>query len=126
MGLTVVAKGMPNFDLAYSTYYTMRRLIVKEIYGEKCEEIFRGQYASDEDVTYWNSVCNDDLDLFLLHSDCDGHFTVKECRKILKALEPISIDMQGWDFDRNSCNMLDQWKRMFRHCVKRRVCMWYY
>lgn len=126
MGLDVVAKGMPNFRLAYSTYYMMRRLIIKEAYGDRCEEIFRKQYASEDDITYWNSVCNDDLDLFLLHSDIDGKFTAKECKRIYKALEPIHIDMEGWGFDREDrCNMLDQWKRMFKHCMDRRVNMYY-
>ena len=126
MGLDVVAKGMPNFRLAYSTYYRMRMLIIKEAYGDRCEEIFRKQYASDEDIAYWNSVCNDDLDLFLLHSDCDGKFTAKECKRIYKALEPIHIDREGWGFDRaDRCNMLDQWKRMFKHCMDKRVNMYY-
>ena len=125
MGLTVVAKGMPCFDLAYSTYYRLRVEIVRAAYGEECRKIFCKERASNEEIAYWNSVCNDDLDIFLFHSDCDGRFTVEECRKILKALEPISIDMQGWDFNRNQCNMLNQWKNMFRHCVKRRVQMRY-
>lgn len=127
MGLDVEAKGMPRFSLAYSTYHMMRRLIIREVYDDKCEEIFLKDYASDEDVKYWNSVCDDDLDLFLLHSDCDGKFTPKECKRILKALEPIHIDMDGWGFNRTEkCNMLDQWKRMFKHCIKKRVNMYYY
>lgn len=132
MGLDVVAKGMPRFSLAYSTYYRFRSEIIKTAYGEECQRIFAKPLAERDkkewqaDADYWNSVCSDDLDLFLLHSDCDGHFTPKECRTILKALEQIDIDMPGWDFDRKPCKMIDQWKRMFEHCAKRRVCMWYY
>ena len=127
MGLDVCAKDMPRFKLSYSTYYRMRLLIIEQAYGEKCVEIFKKEKPSDEDFQYWKSMCNDDLDLFLLHSDCDGKFTPKECKRILKALEKIYIDMDGWSFDRNeSINMLEQWKLMFEHCVKRRVCMFYY
>lgn len=135
MGLDVVAKGMPRFSLSYSTYYRFRAEIIKAVYGEKCYKIFtippfersKMKYSEEQAyIDYWNSVCSNDLDMFLLHSDYDGHFTPKECRTILKALEPIDIDMPGWDFDRKPCKMIDQWKRMFEHCAKRRVCMWYY
>lgn len=135
MGLDVVAKGMPRFCLPYSTYMRFRAEIIRKVYGEKCYEMFTRNPSERRNMTQqeimeeakcWDSVCSDDLDLFLLHSDCDGHFTPKECRTILKALEPIDIDMLGWDFNRKPCKMIDQWKRMFEHCAKRRVCMWYY
>ena len=128
MGLDVFAKGMPRFSLAYSTYFRLRREIIRKTYGIRCEEIFckLGENVASDDIAYWNSVCNDDLDLFLLHSDCDGKFTPKECRRIYKALEPIEIDMEGWRFDKaDRCNMLDQWKFMFQYCAKRRVNMYY-
>ena len=134
MGLTVIAKGMQDFNLAYSTYMRFRAEIIRKVYGEKCYEMFTRhsferrnmtQQEINEEARIWESISSPELDLFLLHSDCDGHFTPKECKTILKALEPISIDFPGWDFDRKPCNMLDQWKRMFRHCIKRRVYMWY-
>ena len=126
MGLDVYARHMPRFSMAYSTFAIMRRLIIGQAYGEKCKEIYSKDYVTDDDIAYWNSVCNDDLDLFLMHSDCDGKFTPKECRRILKALEPIHIDMDGWGFDKSKrCNMLDQWKLMFRHCADKRVNMYF-
>ena len=126
MGLDVVAKGMQDYHIGYGRYYQMRREIVLQAYGERCLTIFDGDRNSEDDITYWNSVCNDDLDLFLLHSDCDGKFTPKECKQIYKALEPIHIDMEGWGFDiADRCNMLDQWKRMFKYCMDKRVNMYY-
>ena len=70
MGLDVVAKGMPNFRLAYSTYYMMRRLIVKEAYGDRCEEIFRKQYASEDESFTRLSISGADSPFSHFAIDC--------------------------------------------------------
>lgn len=135
MGLDVYAKGMPRYSISYIRYGGLRAAIVRKVYGERCYNIFTTSPWDEIKMTheekqanadYWNSVCNDDLDLFLLHSDCDGKFTPKECKAILKAIEPIDVDFDGLDFDRKPCNLLDHWKEMFRHCAKRRVNMYFY
>ena len=129
MGLDVQAKGMQDYSIGYGRYYQMRRKIILQAYDERCLSIFDSDSNSEDDIAYWNSVCNDDLDLFLLHSDCDGKFTPKECRKILKALKHIHIDMEGYGYaniGEHEPNMLDQWRKMFKYCADRRVNMYYY
>lgn len=135
MGLDVSAKGMPNYSLSYIHYGNFRAEIVRKVYGDRCYEIFtmspweRSKLTAKEEqemIDYWNSVCDENLDLFVLHSDCDGKFTPQECKRILKALDPIEVDYPGWDFDRIPCNMLDQWKTMLHHCVKRRVNLYFH
>ena len=130
MGLDVHAKGMPPYSISYIRYGTFRAELVRKVYGDECYNIFMippfiwNETPHEEIQTYigyWNSVCNEDLDLFLLHSDCDGKFTPQECKRILKALKPIELDLP----DRDMSNMLDNWKAMFRHCAKRRVNMYF-
>lgn len=115
MGLDVHAKGMQDYYIGYGRYYQMRREIVLQAYGERCLTIFDSVRNSEDDIAYWNSVCNDDLDIFLLHSDCDGKFTPQECRKILKALDDVHVES----------TILDQWRKMFKYCADRRVNMYY-
>lgn len=121
MGLDTVAKGLARKDgyhHSYVSYWWFRREIVRKCYGEKCAEIFRKPIATEEDCEAWNKVCDDDLDIFLLHSDCAGKFTPKECRKVYNALCRIETneDDPEW-FSKD----LELWKGIFLHCAKRRV-----
>jgi len=134
MGLWAYAKGLTDeteYNCGYMTYGAFILELIRTAYGEKCYEIYRhsmitGEQFSDADVKYWNSVCNDDLDIFINHSDCDGKFTPQECRKIFNALKPLHMDMQGHNYGvMKPYNMLEHWKYIFHHCATRRVNLYY-
>ena len=72
-----------------------------------------------EEIKEWNNLCNDDLDIFLWHSDCDGKLTPKECKKIYDAMKDLKVEMNYYD-------MHQLWLNMLRHCYKHRVNMYFY
>ena len=134
MGLWAWAKGLTDeteYNCGYLTYGTFILELIKTAYGEKCYNILKnsmitGKPFSDADVEYWNAHCNDDLDILINHSDCDGKFTPKECRKIYNALKPLKMDMQGHNYGvMKPYNMLEHWKNIFHHCATRRVNLYY-
>lgn len=133
MGLSVEATGLDyddSFDCGYITFGNFRIELVKACYGEKMSELYKKDCFDTpltlEEVEYWNAHCDDALDTFLFHSDCDGKFTWQECRDIYKAIEPIHMDMIGHNYGTmKQYNMLDQWKGIFRHCWKRRVNLYF-
>lgn len=134
MGLTASAKGLDGkacFDCGYITYGNFILELIKVAYGEKCYQIFRNAMCaskpfSNEEETYWNSVCNDDLDLLIFHSDCDGKFTPQECRKIYNAMKDLKSDMMGHNYiAMEPYNMFEHWKAIFKHCADRRVNLYY-
>lgn len=134
MGLTVRAKGLTAesaFDCGYITYGTFIMQLIKTAYGDRCYEIFqKSLYSqkpfSDEEEKWWNDHCNDDLDILIWHSDCDGKFTPQECRKIYNAIKGLKMDMQGHNYGvMKPYNMLEHWKAIFKHCADRRVNLYY-
>ena len=71
----------------------------------------------------WNEGCNDDLDILLWHSDCDGRLTPQECRKIYRVLEKMNVE-----FEENIDYYEDFYKNfvaMLKHCYQRRVIMFF-
>lgn len=142
MGLSVAAKGMKDtYDCGYITFFNFRKELVKAAYGEKMAHIYEEMSklyntdCSEEDILYWNTHCNDDLDIFLFHSDCDGKFTPKECRQIYNAIKDLKMDLTGHNYSDVKIkdgktivtyyNMLERWKSMFEYCYKRRVNMYF-
>lgn len=134
MGLDVKAKGLTaetGFSCGYITYGKFVAELVKVAYGERCCDIFWntvvwGKEATAEEVEHWNEKCNDDLDILIMHSDCDGKFTPKECRKIYNAMKDLYSDMQGHNYGvMKSYNMFEHWKAIFKHCADRRVNLYY-
>ena len=86
-----------------------------------------GNRLTEEQKNRWNEICNDDLDLLLFHSDCDGKFAPQECRRIYNAIKDLHMDMQGHNYTvMKQYNMLEHWKNIFLHCAKRRVTLRYY
>lgn len=132
MGLCAHAKGLTReteYNCGYLTYRNFIKELIKIAYDEKCCQIF-GKLVydklSDEDITYWNEHCNDDLDILIWHSDCDGKFTPRECRKIYNAIKDLKSDMQGHNYGvMQSYNMLEHWKNIFKHCAEKRVNLYY-
>lgn len=134
MGLTATAKGLTAetaFDCGYITYGIFIMELIKTVYGQRCYDAYRNSLfsrkpLSNEDVEHWNSVCNEDLDILLLHSDCDGQFSPQECRKIYNAIKNLKMDMQGHNYGvMKPYNMLEHWKAIFKHCADRRVNLYY-
>lgn len=134
MGLDVYAKGLNEkscFCCGYLTYENFIMELIKTAYGERCYRIFRNSLISqkpfsDEDEKYWNARCNDDLEILIWHSDCDGKFTPAECRKIYNAIKDLHMDMQGHNYGvMEPYNMLDHWKAIFKHCADKRVNLYY-
>lgn len=89
MGLTTIAKGLPeeiSFDYSYITYGNFIMQLIKTAYGERCYEMFRDSLIhqrpfSDEEGAWWNTHCNDDLDILICTSDCDGSFLRKNAER---------------------------------------------
>lgn len=141
MGICAYAKGLTDetgFDCGYLTYGHFMMQLAETAYGKEMGELYKKlQYGCDreqgynyratqEDCDFWNARCNDDLDLLLFHSDCDGKFTPQECRRIYKALKPLQMDMIGHNYGvMKPYNMLEHWKEIFKHCADRRVNLYY-
>lgn len=133
MGLTVRIKGFNGaYDCGYITYGNFIMRLIKEAYGNVCLEMFQrslytGKPFTDLDEKEWAKHQNDDLDLWIWHSDCDGKFTPSECRRIYNAIKDMHIpDFYAHNYgDMQQYNMLGRWKEMFRHCARRRVNMYF-
>lgn len=135
MGLVATAKGLTaetEYNCGYLTYGSFILTLIETAYGKAYYDIFRthmiaGTAFSQPECDTWNAVCNDDLDIFIFHSDCDGKFTPKECRRIYNAMKDLKMDMIGHNYGvMEPYNMLEHWKNIFKHCAKRRVNLYYY
>ena len=93
MGLTIKIKGYEGaYDCGYITYGNFIMRLIKEAYGDVCYEIFQrslfsGRPFTELDEIEWAKHQNDDLELWIWHSDCDGKFTPQECRRIYNAIK---------------------------------------
>lgn len=131
MGLDIYAKGLKYEDSYHCGYikFGMYRKAVAKAYNERIGELYEKTYKDDltnEEIKEWNKLCNDDLDIFLWHSDCDGKLTPKECKKVFNAMKDLKIDMQGNNYIKmNNYTMHEQWLKMLEHCYKRRVNMYF-
>lgn len=133
MGLTIRAKGLTeNYDCGYLTHGHFCVRLAYAAYGEKMGSIYEGlvfqrKKMSSEELDYWNTHCDDRLDLFLFHSDCDGKLSPKECRAIYKSIENLSIPMVVHNYHvlDKPYNLLERWKTMLKHCATRRVNLYF-
>lgn len=131
MGLDVSIKGLGYKDTYHGGYITfgVYRKEVAKAYNDRIGELYAKTYIEDltnDEIKEWNELCNDDLDIFLWHSDCDGKFTPKECNKIHNVLKNLKIDMQGHNYGTmNKYEMHELWLNMFKYCYKRRVNMYF-
>lgn len=131
MGLNATAKGLTDeteFECGYFTFGHFR-LSLARAYNQELGDLYETAYKRDltpEEIARYDAICNDDLDLFLWHSDCDGSFTWKECRRIYNAIKDIHMDMPGHNYGvMKNYNMLEHWKNIFKHCAKRRVTLYF-
>lgn len=124
MGLDVSIKGLDYKDTYHGGYITfgVYRKKVAKAYNDRIGELYAKIYIEDdltnEEIKEWNELCNNDLDMFLWHSDCDGKFTPKECKKIYNILKDLNIEMNYYD-------MHKLWLNMFKHCYQKRVNMYF-
>lgn len=136
MGLDVHAKGLSvedSYSCGYITFGVYRQAVAKayneefgELYAKQYKQLFNPNPYTDEEIERWNEICNDDLDIFLNHSDCDGKFTPEECKKIYNAMKDLKVDMQGHNYGvMKPYSMHEHWLNMFKHCYQRRVCMYF-
>ena len=78
-------------SIPYSSFGNLRIAIAKA-FNDTIGEMYYKHYRQtdyDANISLWNSICNDDLDIFLFHSDCDGKLSFTECKKIWKAIKTI-------------------------------------
>lgn len=130
MGLSLQAKGFDkNINIGYGGFSLVRKeiaLAYSEKHGKLYEQMLKNirQSLSDNFINEWNDGCNDDLDILLWHSDCDGKLTPKECRKIYRVLEHLDVK-----FDVEQIYYKDFFKdlkEILMHCFKRRVNLYFY
>lgn len=131
MGLDIQIKGLKREETYHGGYITFAnyRIKVAKAFNKTFGEIYEKPYLNpfyefpDEDLEQLNQLCNDDLDIFLWHSDCDGKLTPKECKKIYNELKKLKIE----DFPyRDKGEMHELWLNMFKYCYTHRVNMWFH
>lgn len=132
MGLDISVKGLERKDTYHCGYikFNLYRKKVASAYNERLGELYKKTFKDElqpEEIKEWNNLCNNDLDIFLWHSDCDGKLTPKECKKIYDAMKDLKVEMQGHNYiEMNYYDMHQLWLNMLKHCYKHRVNMWFY
>lgn len=132
MGLDIYAKGLEyknSYHCGYITFNNYRKKLAtayNPILGEIYKKTLYGEELTEKEIKQWNELCNDDLDIFLWHSDCDGKLTPKECKKIYDVVKNLKVEMKGHNYiTMNYYNMHEQWINMFKYCYKRKVNMYF-
>lgn len=132
MGLDISVKGLERKDTYHCGYirFNLYRKKVASAYNERLGELYEKTFKDElqpEEIKEWNNLCNNDLDIFLWHSDCDGKLTPKECKKIYNAMKDLKVEMQGHNYiEMNYYDMHQLWLNMLKHCYKHRVNMYFY
>lgn len=135
MGLSIRVKGFDK-EIYNSGYggFTRFRIAVAKAYNEEFGKLYEDwvwcSMTSNEfpkqDLDRINELANDDLNLLLLHSDCDGKLTPQECKKIYKITKDLKCDyLQNNYIMLTGKNQLDIFNEALRHCWKHRVNMWF-
>lgn len=128
MGLDISVKGLERKDTYHCGYITFNlyRKNVASAYNERLGELYKKTFKDElqpEEIKEWNNLCNDDLDIFLWHSDCDGKLTPEECKKIYNELKKLKIKDLPYS---DKWTMQELWLNMLKHCYKHRVNMYFY
>lgn len=132
MGLYAYAKGLSKeecYDCGYITFGIYRQRVA-EAFNKRLGELYKKYYQdielTKEETDEWNKLCNDDLDIFLFHSDCEGKFTPQECKKIYNVMKNLKIEMTGHNYGiMKQYDMHKYWLHIFKHCYKRRVNLYF-
>lgn len=128
MGLDIHIKGLEREDTYHCGYITFNlyRKNVASAYNERLGELYKKTFKDElkpEEIKEWNNLCNDDLDIFLWHSDCDGKLTPEECKKIYNELKKLNVKDLPYS---DKWTMQKLWLNMLQFCYKHRVNMWFH
>jgi hypothetical protein len=124
MGLYAKAKGLSDIECYNGGYirFGMYRKCVAKAFNERLSELYEKTYQgielTNEEIEEYNKLCNDDLDIFLMHSDCDDKITPDECKKIYNVIKDLKVDI-------NQNNMHEKWLNIFKHCYEKRVNLYF-
>ena len=122
MGLDLHAKGYTGkFSCPYSTFYRLRRSIVRAVYGPEMERIYsiRGE-PTQEEIATWNERCDDDIDILLLHSDCDGHMYPAQCRKVYRKLKDVEVEDDYFSLAYSNKELFAKLLDILKYCADNR------
>jgi hypothetical protein len=139
MGLMITAKGFKEeiYNSGYVGFTNFRVALAKsynqefgELYEKWIKAVSFGTLSlykmSKEEMERLNELANVDLDLLLLHSDCDGKLTPKECKKIYEVTKNLKCDYPQCNYITDTGkNQLEVFNCALLHCWKRRVNMWF-
>jgi hypothetical protein len=89
-----------------------------KLYEKFMKEALRGEVSDSEEIKEYNRLCNNDLDILLWHSDCDGKLNYKECKKIYNVIKTYQIV----EFQEE----LDKFKNLLEFCIKHRCNLYFY
>lgn len=134
MGLDIQIKGLSRKDTYHAGYikFANYRIKVAKAFNKTIGEIYEKPYLncgykfSEDDLKQWNEILPDEnspMNKFLWHSDCDGKFTFKECKKIYNELKKLKIKDLPYS---DKWTMQELWLNMLKHCYKHRVNMYFY
>lgn len=139
MGLVIKAKGFEE-DIYNSGYggFTRFRIALAKAYNQEFGELYEKWIGTvlfsisrlykmpKEEMERLKELANVDLYLLLLHSDCDGKLTPKECKRIYEVTKNLKCDYPQCNYITDTGkNQLEVFNRALLHCWKRRVCMWF-
>lgn len=137
MGLVITAKGF-NEEIYDSGYggFTRFRIAVAKSYNEEFGKLYEKwiyccssftEKLSSEEIKRMNELSNDNLDILLQHSDCDGKLTPTECKKIYSVTKDLKCDFPQYNYATSlNKNQLEVFNRALYHCWKRRVNMYFH
>lgn len=130
MGLDINIKGLERKDTYHGGYmrFANYRIKIAKSFNEKLGQIYEKQFLNmnynftKDEIEQLNNLSNNNLDIFLWHSDCDVKLTPKECKLIYDELK--NIDIQDLDYS-NEYTMHELWLNMLKYCYKNRVNMYF-
>lgn len=135
MGLTLQADGYKkeSFRIGYIGFTFLREVIAKshdkefgDLYKKWCESaLIPSRELTEKEIDRWNEICDPDLDILLLHSDCDGKIKYHDCRRVIRALDRIGLeypDESRQDYKEKYFILKD----MIRYCAKNKKRLYFY
>lgn len=127
MGLTIFIDGQIRFEVLYSRYSQFIQELVEKAYGSECLKIYRDIYErpmTSAEADFWNTRCNDDLDILIQHPDNWGDISPENCQKIYEALKPYHLNALC-RYRNQYVNVCEQWKEMLLYCAQNNAKMEY-
>lgn len=129
MGLDTYVKGMPREDGFHAPCFTFNRFreAIADAFDSEIGIIYRKKWIDEKDCEIWNSKVPQPLEDFLLHSDCSGKFTYRQCRDIYNVFNelPVEFIYIGPYHCDTRFNMLEHWKNILKYCWKHRRTLWF-